>query len=290
MADNLWMSFIVDDPNHTILYCSSPDGSNWGSDYQLTSFWAPYTYFESPPTQNSPLAPASAFFNNQIFIAWTGSGNSQVVVCSTPSFTPEWGQWSEQALQNQTPAPTPSEQTWTGQWSQAAPSLAVFNNRLYVAFISTEANQAVLVCSSSDGVNWTGNTNIGQQSPSAPSLAVFNGRLYAAFISTEANQAVLVCSTADGVNWSSDTATGQYSHVTPSLAAYNNRLYVAYVADNGTGNLYVTSSADGANWTGNTKTGQSSSLAPSHAVVPFEASPPVTEFELNPPPPPDIPV
>ena len=32
MTDNLWMSFIADDPEQVILYCSSPDGSNhWHS-------------------------------------------------------------------------------------------------------------------------------------------------------------------------------------------------------------------------------------------------------------------
>ena len=147
----------------------------------------------------------------------------------------------------------------------------------------------MLVCSTADGVNWSNYTATGQYSHVAPSLAAYNNRLYVAFVGTDASQPVLVCSTADGVNWSNYTATGQYSHVAPSLAAYNNRLYVAYVADDGTGNLYVTSSADGANWANNTKTGQSSSLAPSLAVVPFEATDPSNELEINPPQPPDIP-
>ncbi len=219
MADNLWMSFIADDPEQIILFCSSPDGSNWGSDYQLSSFWAPETFFESPPAQYSPLAPASAFFNNEIFIAWTGSGNSQVVVCSAPSFSPSfWGQWPEQFLQNQAAAPEPVQQTAIGQTSKTGPSLAVFNNRLYVAFVGTDASQPVLVCSTADGVNWSNYTATGQYSHVAPSLAAYNNRLYVAYVADDGTGNLYVTSSADGANWANNTKTGQSSSLAPSLA------------------------------------------------------------------------
>jgi hypothetical protein len=49
----------------------------------------------------------------------------------------------------------------------------VFNDRLYVSFVGTNADKPVLVCSTADGVNWTNYTAINQYSPWAPSLAVF---------------------------------------------------------------------------------------------------------------------
>ena len=45
-------------------------------------------------------------------------------------------------------------------WSKWAPSMAVFNGRLYVAFISNDANNQLLGCSSADGANWSANEPI----------------------------------------------------------------------------------------------------------------------------------
>ena len=58
------------------------------------------------------------------------------------------------------------------QSSPFAPSLAVFNNGLYVSFIANSSGNAVLVCFSDDGVHFSNNTDINQSSQFAPSLAV----------------------------------------------------------------------------------------------------------------------
>ncbi len=213
MTDNLWLSFIADEPGRSILYCSSPDGNNWGSDYQLIPFWA----FDNA-TQSSPLAPSLAFFNNQIFVAFISAtpGDPQVLLCSTP-YPGDWGQWDNTFLQNQALGPSAG---WTAldQYSPFAPSLAVFNNRLYAAFIANDPSNNVLVCSTGDGVNWTGSTKIGQLSATAPSLAAFNGQLYCAFVADNGTGNVLICSSSDGGNWTGNTNTGQSSSLAPSLA------------------------------------------------------------------------
>ena len=269
MTDNLWMSFIADDPEQIILYCSSPDGNNWGSDYQLSSYWAPATFFQTPPAQNSPLAPASAFFNNQIFIAWTGSGDSQVVLCSAPAFSIGfWGQWPEQFLQNQAAAPEPPiEQTAIGQTSRFAPSLAVGNGQLWAGFVGNdEANEnPVLLCSSSDGVNWSPNSFIHQFSQTAVAMATFGNRFYVAGISTDGDNAVLVSSVDFGQPWTGPKSIGHFSRFAPSLAVFGNQLYAAFVGlDN---QLYVASTANGVNWTpGHTPVHQWSQAAPSLTV------------------------
>ena len=174
--------------------------------------------------------------------------------------------------------------------SALAPSLAGFDNgvntQLYCAYVADNntpggpGTGTVLVSSTADGVNWTGDTlresdggptigytNIGQLSATAPSLAVFNGQLYCAFVADDGTGTVLVCSTADGVNWTGNTKIGQLSATAPSLAVFNGQLYCAFVADDGTGTVLVCSTADGVNWTGNTKIGQLSATAPS--LAPF---------------------
>jgi len=140
---------------------------------------------------------------------------------------------------------------------------------LWTAFISTEPDNAVLVCSSSDGgTNWSSNTATGHSSRTTPSLAFFNGQLYCAYVGASFDDfAVYVTSTADGVNWTAHTPTGHSSKAAPSLAAFNGQLYCAYVgADADDFNVYVTSTADGANWSAKTPTGQYSSVAPSLTI------------------------
>jgi hypothetical protein len=150
--------------------------------------------------------------------------------------------------------------------SATAPSLAVFDNSLYVAFIAKNPGLNVLVCSSTDAVNWPAYEDINQSSPTAPSLAVFDNSLYAAFIANNPGQNVLVCSTTDGVDWTNNTDIKQSSKAAPSLAVFKNRLYVAFIANNPGNAVLVCSSADGVNWTNNTDIKQSSKFAPSLAV------------------------
>jgi hypothetical protein len=118
-----------------------------------------------------------------------------------------------------------STNTDVGQASNgSAPSLAVFGDQLWVAFIADNPGRNVLVCSSPDGVHWTGNTDIGQASNgSAPSLAVFGDQLWVAFIADNPGRNVLVCSSADGVHWTGNTDIGQASNGSaPSLAVFGN--------------------------------------------------------------------
>ena len=126
-------------------------------------------------------------------------------------------------------ASSPDGVNWTGntnigQASATAPSVAGFddgvNTQLYCAFVADNGTGTVLVCSTADGVNWTGNTNIGEASATAPSLAPFNGQLYVAFVADNATGTVLVASSPDGVNWTGSTKIGQASATAPSLAVF----------------------------------------------------------------------
>jgi hypothetical protein len=87
------------------------------------------------------------------------------------------------------------------QSSPLGPSLAVFNNQLYVMFTAANASDPeVLFCATADGSAWTDQASIGQPSRFAPSLAVGFNQLWAGFVGNDqANEnPVLLCTSSDG--------------------------------------------------------------------------------------------
>ena len=83
--------------------------------------------------------------------------------------------------------------------SAQAPALAVFNNKLWLAFI--DGDNEVRVTSSSDGLSWPTSTKFaGLTSQAAPTLTVFNDTLWLGCINSS-NQITLNFS-ADGATWS----------------------------------------------------------------------------------------
>ena len=168
---------------------SSADGVNWTNNTDIN--------------QTSKFAPSLAVFNSKLYVAFIADNPGER---GADLFLRGRGELDKQHRHQ-------SDET------ESAPSLAVFNNKLYVVFIADNPGNAVLVCSSADGVNWTNNTDINQTSKFAPSLAVFNNKLYVAFIADNPGNAVLVCSSADGVNWTNNININQTSNFAPSLAA-----------------------------------------------------------------------
>lgn len=153
--------------------------------------------------------------------------------------------------------------------SKTAPALGAFGNRLLASFVANNSSDQLLICSSADGVTWTGNTLVhGELSKTAPSLATLGAKAYVAFIADNPSNTVLVCSSTDSTNWTGNVSVhGEQSKTAPSIASFNNKLYVAFVANNATNTLLACSSADGITWTGNsTIHGEQSKTAPSLAV------------------------
>jgi hypothetical protein len=54
------------------------------------------------------------------------------------------------------------------QQSKTAPALANLNETLVLVFVANNASNDLLVCASTDGVNWSANHRVNQQSKSAP--------------------------------------------------------------------------------------------------------------------------
>ena len=147
--------------------------------------------------------------------------------------------------------------------ASARPSLAVLGDSLYVAFISNDSSNRVLVCSTSDGTSWGRATDTKQTSPRAPSLAAVNGSLFLAFVSNDSRNAILLSSFVPKGTWGAAIDTKQSCKFSPSLATFSDNLYVAFTGNNDAQTVLVSSSQD---WSVSISVNQSSSAGPSLAT------------------------
>jgi Concanavalin A-like lectin/glucanases superfamily len=274
-----------DQTTSNIYVSTATNESTTGSSYTPTGQW----------TQGQP---AVAFFNQAYWVAFLAAhpttGTTYILICSCPRFTATTPSWSSSnqntglsakagtgvamcvfgsnlymayvdANNNLYCACSSNGTTWTAtsvpsQASSYAPSLAVLNNTLWMAWQSTTKSNDIVVCSSSNGTTWSGSIAIpGQSCNWSPSLAAWNGSLWVAFASNDSNKAVLVCYSANpGVasSWSTDYATGQTTQTSPALAALDTELWIAFQAKSFNNILCITS-ANGTTWSPNTSTSYS---------------------------------
>jgi kumamolisin len=127
------------------------------------------------------------------------------------------------------------------------PGLAVFNNRLYMAWKGIEHDQRIF-WSSFDGAHWTSQQSVPNVATSSGvSLAVFNGKLYMAWKGMNADEG-LWWSSFNGSSWApQQEVPGVASSTGPSLAVFNGKLFMAWkgmVSDQG----IWWSSFDGSHW------------------------------------------
>lgn len=159
------------------------------------------------------------------------------------------------------------------QASKSSPSITSFGNQFRVGFIANNNSNDLLICSSTNGSDWTDNIRLNQaaQGGTAPSLTAFNEQLWCAFIANNSTNNVLVCSSADGSNWTNNVPIGQTARVgsSPSLTVFNNQLWCAFIANNSTNNVLVCASGNGSGWSNNTPIGQSAKGASSPALAVF---------------------
>lgn len=175
---------------------------------------------------------AYAEFNNLLFQAWTGvcvpnKTPGQLFIASAPSGTMDFG--AATAIQEET--------------SELPPSLAVFNNRLFIAWTGTDSQLNVM--SSPDGVTWNENTHqrLGQFAQWGPSLAVFNNKLFMAFTnssSNDTNSCVALMSSTNGVAFTVPAFLPPFSKSefppetfeetirAPALTVFKSKLFVAW--------------------------------------------------------------
>jgi hypothetical protein len=167
------------------------------------------------------------------------------------------------------------------QSSKAAPALAVFQDKLWVAFVANNDTDQLLVCNSGNGQDWSDNSMVknpdqSQSSRTAPALAVFQDKLRVAFVANNGTDQLLVCNSTNGRDWSDrghvkNPDQTQSSRTAPALAVFQDKLWVAFVANNGTDQLLVCNSTNGRDWSDNSRVknpnqSQSSKAAPALLV------------------------
>jgi Glycine zipper 2TM domain len=241
---------------------SSNKGWIWQTMRDGTNWLIP----DVPVTQNDHTktseGPALAAFNNKFFMTYKGSGSNDLWYNVLDAATG----WLAQDIKI-----THSGHTKTS----AAPSLAVYNGMLYMAYKASSGSN--LWYNVFDGTNWLANDiritqNGHTQSNRGPALAAYNGKLYIAYKGKDSDN--LWYNVFDGSNWLPNdikiTKNGHtQSNDSPALAVYNGKLYMAYKGK-GSDNLWY-NVFDGTSWLSNdiriTQSGHTrSDLGPTLAV------------------------
>lgn len=227
MGSSLYMGFVTDDDTDQIYVAVSESGKSWSSPP------APV------PGQNSCAAPALAAFqppgaaSASLFMAFvTNDVTNKIYICSSANGQTDW------STINQV----------TDQVSAAAPALAVFDNKLYLAYTVADTLD-LFVCWSADGVNWPAANRVqvpNQNSKGTPSLTVFDNKLFVGFIGNTTTT-LYTCSLAPGAgqSWSGHTALPHTSTLAPApfvstsaaefAATAANGFWISYIGHGGNG-------------------------------------------------------
>jgi hypothetical protein len=243
VANNLWTAFIADNGSNEILVASLPEGGTWTPSV--------------PINQTSPFTPSLALFNGKLYVAFitndvdsaTGVPSNRIFLCSTTDGV-SW-----------------SDATFINHHSKCAPSLAVWNGKLHIAFIDNGSSDDIYVYGSptpEDPGSWFELVATGQTSSRAPSLATFGpqtGDLYLAFTNGKTDD-ISVISIPVGGSWTAPTVTGHSCHFSPSLASFGGTLYLTFTGASSPKDLFlITLNANGT-WSGDTALNQSTSATP----------------------------
>jgi len=195
-------------------------------------------------------------FRTRLQLAWAGTDNDSTLnVISSPdgvTFDPKdkivlWGNHvgggtsavefnGRLLLSWSTPSPIGSEQSlnfissadgrsfdppWTiPETSPSPPAMAVFQDRLYLAWRGTDDNESLNVMSSADGRNFDfRHPDIwGDSSPYQPALCILGGELYLAWRGRDDRKSLNVMSTRDGTTFGNKRTYPYGSFFAPALA------------------------------------------------------------------------
>jgi len=242
--------------------------SKSGNSYQvrITGGWV-------SPTGSTDSAPAIAFFNNRLYAAVKGNGNTRIYLNSMNPSTLVWSGWSL------LPAPsgaTPSapalaasstylylvvrgmdnriywrRMTTGGTWSSwtpvptgstdAAPAATIFtfNGRLYAAVKGNGNTRIYLNSMDTGSLAWSGWVLQPGSTPNSPALTSSSSYVYMA--ARGGDNRIYWRRMTTGGTWSSWTAipTGSTDSA-PAIAFFNNRLFAA-VNGMGSNDIYISS-------------------------------------------------
>ncbi|WP_263356018.1 hypothetical protein [Acidicapsa ligni] len=202
---------------------------------------------------------AAAVFNNKLYAVYAGAtvnsaGNADVDL----AYNTDGG------------VTYPNKSTIASSATNVLPGIAVFNNLLYVAYVTQLTGATRLEFQySSDGIHWSSanpGCDPGFEVDGSPSLAVYKGFLYLG-IRDHTTQAMVICQVAAN----NQTTVEEHANVTlnfnPTFAVFNNLLYVATESNDDSHTIYLYTSADGSTFELNTgASSDQTSRAPSMAV------------------------
>ena len=182
------------DAAHHLNVETSPDGRSFGGKVTLP--------------ETSPHAPAAAFGNGRLFLAWTDSQH-HVNVISSPDRV------------------TFSNKVTLTEMSTSAPALAFANGRLHLAWTGTDSQHRLNVISSADGLTWDGKVTLAETTGTGPGLAFANGSLHLLWVGTAPNLSLTLMTSADGVTWGNKVVLAESSNEHPALVAWE-ELYLSW--------------------------------------------------------------
>lgn len=105
----------------------------------------------------------------------------------------------------------------TGAFSDLGPSLAVFEDKVWIASVDRATKSLEVALWNGDRV--VSSKKLDHKSKAAPSLTVFDNRLWLSYVDDSAANAMFVLSSADGANWSNRKPVNQFSPATLSLCS-----------------------------------------------------------------------
>lgn len=176
--------------NSNTLYAAWFDGTTWYGNKKISDM-------PGGISPESNYNPSMAIFNNQLYIVYKDVDSNSLY---TATFDGE--KWSGNTkIQDQGGNISPK--------SNYTPSIALFNNKLYLIYKDAHSNTLYLAWY--DGSQWHGNTaikdqdgNIEPESNYCPSATVYDGRLYITYKGPHAN--TLYSAWYDGSQWHGNIA------------------------------------------------------------------------------------
>jgi hypothetical protein len=154
----------------------------YSPDFGLTSTLA----FPSGPVGDS--TPALAVLGNTVYLVWTDRSDN-LQLASRSGFA---GPWQKRALNRS---------------ADGRPALAVWNNKLYLAFQRPPGGPIELL-STADGTTWSQVSLPSGLAGGNPSLTVYNGRLYLSVGLRDGLVLITSTANADGQQWHTALVTG----------------------------------------------------------------------------------
>jgi len=152
---NMRIAFVAEDNSKSLLTSHSTNGQ----------LWSDRSHVKNPnQSQSSKTAPALAVFQEKLWIAFVANNTDQLFVANSV----DGRQWSDRSrVQN------PDQ----SQSSKTAPALAIFQEKLWIAFVANNDTNQLLVANSVDGREWSDNIRVqnpdqSQSSKAAPALSV----------------------------------------------------------------------------------------------------------------------